>query len=125
MITSLNKDEIFVFGSNLAGIHGAGAAKYALKFGAMYGQGKGIQGNTYAIPTKDSNIRTLPLANIRIFVLEFLVYAKDHPSLTFLVTEIGCGLAGYTPKQIAPFFKYHTDNVILPESFNKIINESI
>jgi hypothetical protein len=102
---------IFVFGSNLAGRHGAGAAKYARQYhGAIYGQGIGRQGNSYGIPTKDNNIRTLPLSNIRHHIVEFMDYAQAHPELTFNVTRIGCGLAGYKDSDIAPMFYYSPDN---------------
>jgi hypothetical protein len=124
---------IFVFGSNLAGRHGKGAALFARQnHGAIYGQGFGHQGNSFAIPTKDGRSRTLPLSHpaqtlpletIQEYVDAFLVYAKDHPELTFEVAEIGCGLAGYTPQQIAPLFKNHTANVHLPERFKHILGE--
>jgi hypothetical protein len=102
---------IFVFGSNLAGIHGAGAALHAHKNrGAQLGIGIGRTGDAYAIPTKDHHIETLPLERIRIFVKQFLDYAALHPELTFEVTRIGCGLAGYVDLQIAPMFEGATDN---------------
>ncbi len=109
---------IFVFGSNLAGRHGAGAAKWALENrGAIYGQGVGMQGDSYGIPTKDANIETLPLPSIKIFVDHFIEYAKNHPHLTFQLTPIGCGLAGYTPDQIGPMFKGVSLNVMIPDEF--------
>lgn len=112
-------DEIFVFGSNLAGIHGAGAAKTAHElFRARKGRGFGPTGQCYAIPTKDSDLSVLPLSEIKQYVEAFLMYAEDQQNLTFLVTEIGCGLAGYRPKQIAPMFFGCTENVILPRSFH-------
>lgn len=120
-ITSLRPNEIFVFGSNLAGVHGAGAARCALKFGAMYGEGIGHLGQTYAIPTKDSNIKTLPLWKIECYVKRFLEFATALNERTFLVTPIGCGLAGYSPKDIAPMFKNSPPNVILPASFHQIL----
>ncbi|HTU17552.1 MAG TPA: hypothetical protein VMG10_05765 [Gemmataceae bacterium] len=96
---------IFVFGSNLAGRHGKGAALYARQHhGAIYGQGVGLQGSSYAIPTKDEHIRTLPLERIAEYVEEFKALARAYPDLTFQVTAIGCGLAGYKPHQIAPMF---------------------
>ena len=105
---------IFVFGSNEAGIHGAGAARQALdEFGAIYGQGVGLQGNSYAIPTKDAHIRTLPLHVIDEYVREFLRFARSRPDLSFAVTAIGCGLAGYSPDQIRPMFEGATENVFL------------
>lgn len=98
--------DIFVFGSNLAGIHGAGAAKFALHHhGAIYGNGIGLQGNSYAIPTKDHNIKTLPLDYIEKRVKQFIQFATHHPQFTFYVTPIGCGLAGYKRAQIRPFFE--------------------
>lgn len=108
-------NNIFCFGSNLAGIHGAGAARTALRHhGAIYWQGIGLQGNSYGIPTKDRNIRTLPLSPIGCYVLGFIKFAVDHPELTFNVTRIGCGLAGYTDSQIAPMFISVPKNVNLP-----------
>lgn len=106
---------IFVFGSNIAGRHGKGAALCARQeHGAIYGQGLGRQGNSYAIPTKDSNLRTLSLYDIGCYVRDFLVYAKTHPELTFEVTRIGCGLAGYMDCEIAPMFKDAPLNCNLP-----------
>jgi hypothetical protein len=112
---------IFVFGSNLAGRHGKGAAKTALQhWGAIYGQGQGLQGSSYAIPTKDAKIRTLPLTEIAKYVTIFLEFAEQNPEKTFFVTAIGCGLAGYTPAQIAPLFSVDLpDNVRLPEDFTE------
>lgn len=110
--------EIFVFGSNLAGRHGKGAALAArLNYGAIYGQGEGMQGRSYAIPTKDEGLRTLPLGFIAAHVVRFLKFASDHPELTFKVTAIGCGLAGYKPDQIAWMFVPCPENVILPVEF--------
>lgn len=110
--------EIFVFGSNLAGRHGKGAALYARQHhGAIYGNGHGIQGNSYAIPTKDENLRTLPLDFIAAYVQRFLKFARRHPEWTFKVTAIGTGLAGYNPEQIAPMFRPCPENVILPDVF--------
>lgn len=110
---------IFVFGSNLAGRHGAGAAKAALKYhGAIYGQGIGLQGNSYAIPTKDENLKTLPLKEIKFHVDVFLVHAQNNPHVNFRLTAIGCGLAGYRPTQIAPMFAGAPPNVQMPEEFD-------
>ena len=111
-------EPIFVFGSNLAGRHGKGAALFARQnHGAIYGQGVGRQGNSYAIPTKDAKLRTLPLVTIHEHVGDFIVYAWQHPELTFKLTPIGCGLAGYEPRQIAPMFEGAPDNVLLPSEF--------
>ena len=118
-------NRIFVFGSNYAGIHGAGAAKTALgHFGAEWGKGEGIQnsnyalvGGSYAIPTKDSHLGTLSLNDINRHVDLFLGFARKHPELYFFVTRIGCGLAGYTDDQIAPLFKGAPENCELPEGW--------
>lgn len=107
---------IFVFGSNLAGRHGKGAALYAKNFhGAKYGVGVGRTGNSYAIPTKDERIRTLPLAQIAKYVAEFLDYAREHQHLEFEVTKIGCGLAGYSEHEIKPMFSNAPINCHLPD----------
>ncbi len=118
---------IFVFGSNLAGIHGAGAALYAFKNkGAIYGRGEGFQGQSYALPTKDYYIRTLPLTAIEQNVGSFIRCAQDYMpggivrhGLTFAVTKIGCGLAGYTEDQIKPLFKNAPENCILPPGWRE------
>jgi len=110
---------IFVFGSNLAGVHGAGAAKYAMNvMGAQYGVGVGRTGNCYALPTKDMRIRTLPLSVISIHVRDFLQYAEEHPDLTFKVTRLGCGLAGYYDSDIAPMFKGAPDNCLFDTAWS-------
>ena len=115
---------IFVFGSNTAGIHGAGAAAFAVKnHGAVYRQGIGLQGNAYGIPTKDRCIRTLPLSAIDNYVTDFIDFAVLHPELTFNVPRIGCGLAGYTDEQIAPMFKTAPNNVNLPIEWEPIIGK--
>jgi hypothetical protein len=109
---------IFVFGSNLAGRHGKGAALHARRHcGAIYGQGIGLQGSSYAIPTKDERLKTLPLPAIRCHVDEFKAFAARRPRLTFEVTAIGCGLAGYKPEQIAPMFADAPTNCVLPDAF--------
>ena len=109
---------IFVFGSNLAGIHGRGSAKEAvMHHGAVYRMGKGLQGNSYAIPTKDENLITLPLHEIENHVMEFITFAYVHPYLTFNIVAIGCGLAGYKPEDIAPMFKNAPSNCNLPREF--------
>lgn len=117
--------EIFVFGSNLAGRHGKGAALFAVKnCGAVYGKGFGHYGNSFAIPTKDANIKTLPLTTINEYVIKFIQYAKDNPSLTFKLTPIGCGLAGYEPRDIAPMFVNAPNNVLIPFEFQQVIGGS-
>jgi len=99
-------NEIFVFGSNLAGRHGKGAALYAFKeYGAVYGVGVGLMGSSYAIPTKGFKVEVLPLEVISTYVEQFKKFAAENPQYTFKVTRIGCGLAGYTDSQIAPMFK--------------------
>lgn len=123
-ITKLHENEIFVFGSNLSGRHGLGAAKTALGWGAKWGQGSGLQGKTYGIPTKDASVRrTLSIEEIKPFVDEFIEFALYNPHLTFLVTEIGCGLAGLKPKEVAPLFNDSKEisNIHLPYRFWKKI----
>lgn len=111
-------DVIFVFGSNLAGRHGKGAALFARQNrGAIYGIGIGPQGQSYAIPTKDHSLARLPLHEIEQYVRDFICYAWQHGELKFELTPIGCGLAGYEPKQIAPFFNNAPSNVRLPQEF--------
>jgi hypothetical protein len=120
---SRSEKTIMVFGSNLAGRHGAGSAKHALTyFGAKYGQGFGLQGHAYGIPTKDENLNTLPVARIKQFVDKFLEFAWAHPNLAFHVVEIGCGLAGHSPKDIAPLFKGAPSNVRLSGNFQQILD---
>lgn len=105
---------IFVFGSNLAGRHGKGAALEAVRnWGAIRGCGAGAQGRSYAIPTKDGSLKKMPLGEIKPHVSMFLNWARDHPDDQFIVTAIGCGLAGYDPKDIAPMFSAATENVFL------------
>ncbi len=114
-ITELKPGEIFVFGSNLRGMHGGGAARIAhQKFGAIMGQGVGLQGQCYAIPTMQGGVET-----ICPYVDEFLAFAKEHPELTFLVTRIGCGIAGFTDEEISPLFAqaHEIENVVLPEGW--------
>lgn len=114
-IAVLEDGEIFVFGSNLAGAHGGGAARAArLHFGAVMGQGVGLQGRSYAIPTMQGGPET-----IKPYVDDFILFAKQHPELTFLVTPIGCGIAGFHARDIAPLFASAIDveNIILPRQF--------
>ena len=117
---------IFVFGSNRLGIHGKGAALEAkLKWGAIQGIGEGIQGHSYAIPTKETPYKTLSLKEIDEYVNTFLVYAYLHPNDIFVLTPIGTGLAGYTHDQIAPMFKNAPYNVIFPEVWKPYRKEPI
>lgn len=105
-------DFIFVFGSNRAGRHGSGAARDAVQqYGARYGRGEGPQGQSYAIPTKDAQVMTLPLEEIQQHVNRFLAFAGEHPELRFKVTRIGCGMAGYKDEQIVPMFENSPTNV--------------
>ena len=111
---------IFVFGSNVAGRHGKGAAKTAREIhGAIYGQGFGRQGNSYAIPTKGSDLRTLPLDIIKLYVDQFIEYAHNYPEHQFQVTRIGCGLAGYKDEDIKPMFQDAPENCVLPEGWRE------
>lgn len=115
--------DIFVFGSNLAGRHGAGSAKEARQsWGAIQGQGVGPQGNAYAIPTKNEYLRKLSLPKIKEYVDDFLQYARNHPVDDFYVVNIGCGLAGYQVFQIAPMFGKAPFNVKLTKGFEEYLN---
>ncbi len=116
-ITQLAPNEVFVFGSNLQGMHGGGAARLAYReFGAEWGQGVGLFGQSYAIPTMQGGVET-----IKPYVDDFIEFAKKHSELVFLVTEIGCGIAGFTTQEIAPLFSRaiteDIQNIYLPESF--------
>ena len=111
-ISELRENEVFVFGSNLAGAHGGGAARLAYnRFGAVWGQGVGMQGQSYAIPTMHGGVEA-----IKPYVDEFVQYAKTHPELKFFVTQIGCGIAGFIPEEIAPLFEqaHSIENIVLP-----------
>jgi len=119
IIRELRSNEVFVFGSNLAGAHGGGAALLAYrKFGAIWGQGVGLQGQSYGIPTMQGGVET-----IRPYVDEFIRFAKEHTEYKFLVTRIGCGIAGFRDEEIAPLFKdaLEVENIILPEEFVDVI----
>ena len=120
-ITELKPNEIFVFGSNLQGYHGGGAARLAMnQWGAVWGQGTGLQGQTYAIPTMQGGIGT-----IRPYIDQFIKFAQNDPERTFLVTEIGCGIAGFRPADIAPLFKnaINIPNIWLPQRFWEILQK--
>ena len=120
-ITQLESNEVFVFGSNLAGCHAGGAARVACqRFGAVWGQGVGLQGQSYAIPTMQGGVET-----IAPYVDEFIEFAKSHPDMTFLVTPIGCGIAGFTPRELAPLFVRAVDveNILLPKSFVDVLQQ--
>ena len=120
-ITELQPDEVFVFGSNLAGLHGGGAARFAMqRFGAVWGKGVGLQGQSYAIPTMQGGVET-----IKPYIDQFIAFARENPHLKFLVTEIGCGIAGFTPEQIAPLFAEAVGiaNIWLPARFLKVLQQ--
>ena len=120
MISALAENEIFVFGSNLAGAHAGGAARVAhVRFGAVWGQGVGLQGQSYAIPTMQGGVET-----IKPYVDEFVSFAAEHKEYKFLVTRIGCGIAGFTPDEVAPLFVGAMDleNVILPQDFVEVLD---
>lgn len=131
MITALKPNEVFVFGSNLQGMHAGGAAYFALrKFGAINGQGVGLQGQSYAIPTLSfpggCEEHMLTLAEIKKYVNQFLRFASKNREMFFYVTPIGCGIAGFTPQEIAPLFKkaLKLENVALPKSFLEVLGFS-
>ncbi len=118
-IMTLKPNEIFVFGSNLDGFHGGGAARIAMdRFGAVWGQGVGLQGQCYAIPTMQGGVET-----IKPYVDEFIAFAEQHPEYKFLVTRIGCGIAGFADEEIAPLFQeaLNVENIILPREFVKAL----
>ena len=119
-IAELGANEVFVFGSNIQGAHGGGAAWYAhKKFGAEWGVGEGLTGRTYALPTMEGE------ASLKHAVENFIACAKAHPGLIFLVTAVGCGIAGYIPDEVAPLFREATslENVYLPQVFWNVINK--
>lgn len=127
-ISNLKPNEVFVFGSNLQGIHAGGAARFAvLKFGAEMGNPNGIQGQSYAIPTlsKPGGLpnHKLPLSEIGKYVNEFISFASQHPNVFFYVTPIGCGIAGFTEEEIAPLFSecINMENIALPKSFFSVL----
>lgn len=118
-IEELQRNEVFVFGSNLAGMHAGGAARIAVqKFGAIMGQGVGLQGQSYAIPTMQGGVET-----IKPYVDEFIAYARQHREKFFYVTRIGCGIAGFSDEEIAPLFSQalEEENICLPESFVRLL----
>lgn len=124
-IGELKENEVFVFGSNLAGIHGKGSAKVAAeRYGAKKGIGFGLEGQSFALPTKDMKIKTLTIIQIKYYVDKFVEFAKRNNQLTFFVVEVGCMNAGYEPKDIAPLFKEvkEIENIYLPERFWNVLN---
>ena len=121
MIAVLRPDEVFVFGSNLAGMHGGGAARFAFQhFGAVMGCGVGLRGQSYAIPTMQGGVET-----IAPYVDGFISFAREHPELFFYVTRIGCGIAGFRDRDIAPLFREAAglENIALPESFVRLLTK--
>ena len=124
MIKSKN-GMIFVFGSNLSGIHGAGAARFAhQKKGAVMGKGIGLQGQSYALPTKGKKISFMPLSEIEVHIDAFKDFAMDNPHLDFQVTQVGCGLAGFTKEQIAPLFKSSPSNCYFDLEWQPLLGDS-
>lgn len=115
-IEQLRPNEVFVFGSNASGAHGGGAARFAYeRFGAVWGQSEGLQGQSYGIDT---------MSGLEVFAEQasrFVEFAREHPELRFLMTEVGCGIAGYTPEQVARFFAGAPENVVLPETFVRVL----
>ena len=123
--TQPNPSQIFVFGSNLAGVHGAGAARAALEhYGAIFGEGIGLVGMSYALPTKDKRIETLPVAQVQVHVANFKQFAISRPDLNFFVTRVGCGLAGFTDDQIAPMFRGCPGNCDFPVQWKRYLEPS-
>ena len=121
IVNSLADNEIFVFGSNLRGWHQGGAAKHAQRyFGAVWGQGAGLQGQSYAIPTMQGGVDT-----IKPYVDDFIAFACENPEQRFLVTRIGCGIAGFKDEEIAPLFRMalHLNNIVLPYEFVKVLGK--
>lgn len=117
---------IFVFGSNEAGIHGAGAARVAKEqWGARQGKGIGLIGNSFAIPTKDKQIQTLPLASVEKYVKHFLTFAMLRSELHFQVTQIGCGLAGFKKEEIAPLFKDPPKNCSFDTAWHPFLGDDV
>ncbi|WP_300370111.1 hypothetical protein [Brachyspira sp.] len=126
-IKELKDNEVFVFGSNTQGAHGGGAARFAMNFGAVYGQAFGLQGKTFAIPTVDyTKTGKISVSEIKNYVDEFLAFTLQHKELNFLVTEIGCGIAGFKVEEMAELFrealKDDYDNVYLPQRFYDYLN---
>lgn len=120
-------NHIFVYGSNEAGRHGRGAARYAFRyFGAILGQGVGLQGSSYAIPTLSSSFSRLSLETVSEYVEDFLSFAREHPEYTFFLTSIGTGLAGFTCEQIAPLFRsgMNLENLIFPLEFARLLGDA-
>jgi hypothetical protein len=117
-VTELDDNEIFVFGSNTAGRHGKGAALQAKQqFGAYYGQGEGLMGQSYAFPTLDENLQKLPHWRLLLSTAHLYLTSVERPDLTFIITKVGCGLAGYDESYMRSFFLYPAPNMVLPEDW--------
>jgi hypothetical protein len=116
--------EVFVFGSNLAGVHGAGAALEAMKnFGAKWKYPIGLVGQSYAIPTKDLDIITLDIAVVKSFIEDFVVFTKRTPNVHYFVTAVGCGLAGFKDSEIAPLFKGCSNLCSFPDTWKPYLED--
>lgn len=121
----MSDETIFVFGSNLSGRHGKGTALHArTHYGAVDGKGVGLQGTSYAIPTKDHGLRAIPLEQIAHYVRQFIKFATEHPEMTFQVTRVGCGLAGYSDKHMAPLFAKAPKNCHLPDEWKPLLHKA-
>lgn len=117
-------NEVFVFGSNMSGIHGAGAAKEAFRnYGAAWGIGYGMEGHSFAIPTKDRDIQTLPIEDIKVLVNRFKKFAEKNQHIKFYVSRIGCGLAGYKDADMAPLFIGSPSNCSFAEEWEKYLED--
>ena len=126
IIKSLPEDTVFVFGSNMAGQHTGGAALTALQhFGAVTGVGRGWSGQSFAIPTMNEHLQQMPLSQIQHYIDDFKIYTKNHPKMTYFITSIGCGIAGYKTEEIAPMFKGISHNVIFPRSFRPFVERAL
>lgn len=126
IIKKLAKDTTFVFGSNMAGEHSAGAAKIALEnFGALKGVARGWSGQSFAIPTMNEHLQQMPLSQIQHYIDDFKTYCKNHPKNKYFLTSIGCGVTGYTVEEIAPMFKGISHNVIFPASFRPFVEKTL
>lgn len=126
IVKNLPEDTVFVFGSNMAGQHAGGAARTALEhFGAMQGVGRGWSGQSYAIPTMNEHLQQMPLSQIQHYIDDFKIYTKNHAKMTYFITSIGCGVAGYKTEEIAPMFKGISHNVIFPHSFRPFVEKAL
>lgn len=126
IVKNLPEDTVFVFGSNMAGNHAGGAARTALQhFGAVQGVGRGWAGQSYAIPTMNEHLQQMPLSQIQHYIDDFKIYTKNHPKMTYFITSVGCGIAGYKTEEIAPMFKGISHNVIFPISFRPFVERAL